>query len=343
MATLSRILAWRIPWTEAPGGLQSLGSHRVGHDWSDQAVAAANEGISLECLLGRQYHWLAWATIHFPWLPQHSFVPPLDFSIIDFIIQHRWNICHALAHCRWVAKSWTAFVTPRTAARQTSLSFTIAQSWRLNCTLGFCRGITNGHRTQNIHIHTNIYTHIQRERDRGWDWLILKSWLRGSRSLRSPNIHSQQSGDLGEPIVQFQSKNWRAWDPKRACFSLSLKTERLKSSSRQSSARSFLLRGECPFWFQSGLCLDEVHPLGGGQSTELRLPIQIFSSKNTLTYTGNIWPNIWAACYQLTSLWALGWAWFTVLSSFLVSEKPVHLLPRPVIPTCAPRPVLSCC
>ena len=32
MATHSRILAWRIPWTEEPGGLQSTGSQRVGHD-----------------------------------------------------------------------------------------------------------------------------------------------------------------------------------------------------------------------------------------------------------------------------------------------------------------------
>ena len=32
MATHSSILAWRIPWTVKPGGLQSLGSHRVGHD-----------------------------------------------------------------------------------------------------------------------------------------------------------------------------------------------------------------------------------------------------------------------------------------------------------------------
>ena len=32
MATHSGILAWRIPWTEEPGGLQSLGSLRVGHD-----------------------------------------------------------------------------------------------------------------------------------------------------------------------------------------------------------------------------------------------------------------------------------------------------------------------
>ena len=32
MATHSSILAWRIPWTEEPSGLQSIGSQRVGHD-----------------------------------------------------------------------------------------------------------------------------------------------------------------------------------------------------------------------------------------------------------------------------------------------------------------------
>ena len=32
MATHSSILAWRVPWTEEPGGLQSMGSQRVGHD-----------------------------------------------------------------------------------------------------------------------------------------------------------------------------------------------------------------------------------------------------------------------------------------------------------------------
>ena len=32
MVTDSSILAWRIPWTEAPGGLQSMGLQRVGHD-----------------------------------------------------------------------------------------------------------------------------------------------------------------------------------------------------------------------------------------------------------------------------------------------------------------------
>ena len=41
MATHSSFLAWRIPGTEEPSGLPSMGLHRVGHYWSDLAVAAA--------------------------------------------------------------------------------------------------------------------------------------------------------------------------------------------------------------------------------------------------------------------------------------------------------------
>ena len=37
MVTHSSILAWSIPWTEEPGGLQFMGLQRVGHDWSDLA------------------------------------------------------------------------------------------------------------------------------------------------------------------------------------------------------------------------------------------------------------------------------------------------------------------
>ena len=37
MATHSSILAWKIPWTEEPDGLQSMGSQRIGLDWSDLA------------------------------------------------------------------------------------------------------------------------------------------------------------------------------------------------------------------------------------------------------------------------------------------------------------------
>ena len=41
MATHSSVPAWRIPGTEEPGGLPSMGLHRIGHDCSDLAAAAA--------------------------------------------------------------------------------------------------------------------------------------------------------------------------------------------------------------------------------------------------------------------------------------------------------------
>ena len=44
MATHSSILAWRILWTEEPGRLQSMGSQRVGHNWSDSACVHAPIG-----------------------------------------------------------------------------------------------------------------------------------------------------------------------------------------------------------------------------------------------------------------------------------------------------------
>ena len=45
MATHSSVLAWRTPGTGEPGGLPSMGSHRVGHDWSNLAASAAAAGI----------------------------------------------------------------------------------------------------------------------------------------------------------------------------------------------------------------------------------------------------------------------------------------------------------
>ena len=69
MATHSSVLAWRIPGTEKPGGLPSLGSHRVGHDGNHLAAAAsALNSISLvDCisskapaLAGQTCRWWSW-------------------------------------------------------------------------------------------------------------------------------------------------------------------------------------------------------------------------------------------------------------------------------------------
>ena len=53
LATHSAILAWRIPWTEESGRLQSMGSHRVGHDWSDLAcMHDGSDGTESTCSVG---------------------------------------------------------------------------------------------------------------------------------------------------------------------------------------------------------------------------------------------------------------------------------------------------
>ena len=57
-ATHSSILAWRVPWTEEPGGLQSMGWQRVGHDWSGRAhrtfysLSVPSVSTSHRCLTG---------------------------------------------------------------------------------------------------------------------------------------------------------------------------------------------------------------------------------------------------------------------------------------------------
>ena len=48
MATHSSVPSWRIPGTVEPGGLPSMGSHRVGHDWSDLAAAAAAAAVPIK-------------------------------------------------------------------------------------------------------------------------------------------------------------------------------------------------------------------------------------------------------------------------------------------------------
>ena len=49
MATLSSVLAWSIPGTGEPGGLPSMESHGVGHDWCDLAAAAAAATLLQHC------------------------------------------------------------------------------------------------------------------------------------------------------------------------------------------------------------------------------------------------------------------------------------------------------
>ena len=74
MATHSSILAWRIPGTGKPGGLLSVGSHRVGHDWSDLAVALANCNVEHFGHLSKIYKLQSWAQVL--WRQVQSFIWP---------------------------------------------------------------------------------------------------------------------------------------------------------------------------------------------------------------------------------------------------------------------------
>ena len=67
MAPHSSTLAWKIPWTEGPGGLQSMGSQRVGHDWAT-SLSCIGEGngnpLQCSCLESPRDGGAWWATIY---------------------------------------------------------------------------------------------------------------------------------------------------------------------------------------------------------------------------------------------------------------------------------------
>ena len=64
MATHSSVLPWRIPWTEKPGGLQSIGSQRVSHDYSDFACTHI-QYIALSFFNSRYHMAFFFYTLHF--------------------------------------------------------------------------------------------------------------------------------------------------------------------------------------------------------------------------------------------------------------------------------------
>ena len=74
----SSILAWRIPGTEEPSGLPSMGSHRVGHDWSDLAVAVAAAAEASTILVFQC--WVLSQLFHSPPSPSsRGYLVPLGF------------------------------------------------------------------------------------------------------------------------------------------------------------------------------------------------------------------------------------------------------------------------
>ena len=91
MANHSSILAWRIPWTEEPGRLQSIGLQRLRHDWSN--LARMHARMANLCLifsetvkhLSTYPQWLH----HFTFLPaMHKFLPILVYTYFFFVLDY---------------------------------------------------------------------------------------------------------------------------------------------------------------------------------------------------------------------------------------------------------------
>ena len=95
MATHSRILAWRIPWREEPGGLQSMGSQRVRHNWSNLACLHVTLSICLQCHFTRIMlcHFIISVSILWVKISFHTF-------LICFIIQCRYCSCFNGKHLK---------------------------------------------------------------------------------------------------------------------------------------------------------------------------------------------------------------------------------------------------
>ena len=82
MATHSSILGWRIPGTGEPGGLLSMGSPRVGHDWSDLAAAAAAAAAACESkFLSLGFSWVTLNSLYMSVILQDFSSSTLHFQV----------------------------------------------------------------------------------------------------------------------------------------------------------------------------------------------------------------------------------------------------------------------
>ena len=108
MATHSNVLAWRIPGTGETGGLPSIGSHRVGHDWSDAAAAAVVAGLYVFSLSvvsdSLRPYGLQPARLLCPWILQ---VTVLEWVAVPSSRGSSWPRAWnpGLPHCRWILRA----------------------------------------------------------------------------------------------------------------------------------------------------------------------------------------------------------------------------------------------
>ena len=119
MATHCSVLAWRIPGMGEPGGLPSLGSHRVGHDWSDLALSSSpllGEGRGR--LLG-VHHCLSyfWHTDFYNTYLLRKML----------ILHHGWDRWFEICLCHWGRASLVAQTVKDLLAKQKTWVLSLGQ------------------------------------------------------------------------------------------------------------------------------------------------------------------------------------------------------------------------
>ena len=123
MSPHTSVLAWRLPGTGEPGGLPSMGSHRVGHDWSDLAAAAAaymQESAHDTCT--------AW------WICTKCTHPP---NHPDRQTEHHQQFRTTLSHPFWSLPTHTTLLT-FTSTDGFGLLLCTLYEWTRVCYFGFC-------------------------------------------------------------------------------------------------------------------------------------------------------------------------------------------------------------
>ena len=106
MTTDSSILAWRIPWTEEPGGLQFIGSQRLRHDWSDSMHTHARTHTHAHT----HTHTHRWETMGGTGTSQDTeALPPLHLRWLSQEMKHHLlkRVCKCLHFCHPVAVCFT--------------------------------------------------------------------------------------------------------------------------------------------------------------------------------------------------------------------------------------------
>ena len=93
MATHSSVLAWRIPWTEEPGGLQSMGTPRVRHDWAHTHTQSDKELLRTSLVIQRLRIRLP---VQGPWVQSLMQEDPTCLRAA----KHMWHNCWAWALSR---------------------------------------------------------------------------------------------------------------------------------------------------------------------------------------------------------------------------------------------------